>query len=97
MTVTTLSDAELHLYSRHILLEGWDIEAQLAVKNSRILIVGAGGIGCTSAEILARAGVGEIYIADFDHIETSNLQRQIAFMPKDIGQSKVEVLTTRLK
>lgn len=91
-----LSDEELHLYSRHILLEDWDLDAQQAIKNSRILIVGAGGIGCTSAELLARAGVGEIHIIDFDQIETSNLQRQIAFTPQDIGQAKALVLASHL-
>ena len=92
-----LTDEELHLYSRHILLEAWDLDAQEALKKSHILIIGAGGIGCTSAEILARAGVGKITIIDFDEIETSNLQRQIAFSPKDIGHSKVLTLAKHLQ
>ena len=83
-----LSDSEMHLYSRQILLEGWDIEAQERLKLANVLIVGAGGIGCTSAELLARAGVGKLTIIDPDTIEVSNLQRQIAFTPQDLGQYK---------
>ncbi|WP_420535104.1 HesA/MoeB/ThiF family protein [Acinetobacter populi] len=92
-----LTDQELHLYSRQILLEGWDIDAQQRLKNSRVLIIGAGGIGCSCAELLARAGVGHLCIIDFDVIETSNLQRQIAFEPEDVGQYKVQTLVRRLK
>ena len=53
-----LIESELHLYSRQILLDGWDIEAQEKLKLANILIVGCGGIGCATAELLARAGVG---------------------------------------
>lgn len=92
-----LTDAELHLYSRHILLDEWDLDAQQALKSSRVFIVGAGGIGCTSAELLARAGVGHISLIDFDYIETSNLQRQIGFVLQDVGQSKVQTLAQHLR
>ena len=68
-----LSNDEMHLYSRQILLEGWDIEAQEKLKLANVLMIGAGGIGCTSAELLARAGVGKITIIDADTIEISNL------------------------
>lgn len=66
-----LSDEEMHLYSRQILLDGWDIEAQEKLKLANVLIVGAGGIGCSSAELLARAGVGKITLIDADTIEIS--------------------------
>ena len=59
-----LKDEELHLYSRHILLNEWDIDAQQNLKNSHVLIIGAGGLGCTSSEMLVRAGVGKITIID---------------------------------
>ncbi len=91
-----LSDAEMHLYSRQILLDGWDIEAQEKLKLANVLIVGCGGIGCLSAELLARAGVGKITLIDADVIETSNLQRQIAYSPADLGFYKAEVLAKRL-
>jgi len=92
-----LSDEEMHLYSRQILLDGWDIEAQEKLKLANVLIVGAGGIGCTSAELLARAGVGKITLIDADTIEISNLQRQIAFGHEDIGRYKAEILAKRLQ
>ncbi|TCM61433.1 adenylyltransferase/sulfurtransferase [Acinetobacter calcoaceticus] len=92
-----LSDEEMHLYSRQILLDGWDIEAQEKLKLANVLIVGCGGIGCTSAELLARAGVGKITLIDADSIEISNLQRQIAFSHADIGFYKAEVLANRLR
>ena len=91
-----LTDAELHLYSRQILLDGWDIDAQERLKFSNVCIIGCGGIGCTLAELLARAGVGKITLIDPDTIEMSNLQRQLAFMPQDIGFYKAETLAKRL-
>ena len=92
-----LSNDEMHLYSRQILLEGWDIEAQEKLKLANVLMIGAGGIGCTSAELLARAGVGKITIIDADTIEISNLQRQIAFTSNDLGHYKAEVLAKHLQ
>ncbi|MCX2622858.1 ThiF family adenylyltransferase, partial [Klebsiella pneumoniae] len=92
-----LSDEEMHLYSRKMLLDGWDIEAQEKLKLANVLNVGAGGIGCSSAELLARAGVGKITLIDADTIEISNLQRQIAFGHEDIVRYKAEVLAKRLQ
>lgn len=92
-----LSNAELQLYSRQILLEGWDIEAQEKLKLSNVLIVGCGGIGCTTAELLARAGVGQITLIDADSIEISNLQRQTAYTASDLGFYKAEILAKRLR
>lgn len=92
-----LSDEEMHLYSRQILLDEWDIDAQEKLKLANVLIVGAGGIGCTTAELLARAGIGQITIVDGDIIEISNLQRQIAFTQKNIGQYKAETLARHLQ
>ena len=86
----------MHLYSRQILLDGWDIEAQEKLKLANVLVVGCGGIGCLSAELLARAGVGKITLIDADVIETSNLQRQIAYTPADLGFYKAEILAKRL-
>ena len=92
-----LTESEMHLYSRQILLDGWDIEAQEKLKLANILIVGCGGIGCTTAELLARAGVGKITLIDADTIEISNLQRQIAYTEQDVGFYKSEILAKRLQ
>lgn len=85
----TLTDAEMLRYSRQILLDGWDIDAQINLKNSHVLIIGMGGLGCPLAETLTRAGVGHLSIVDDDVIDESNLQRQSLFTPDDVGQSKV--------
>ncbi|MEG0651353.1 MAG: HesA/MoeB/ThiF family protein [Acinetobacter sp.] len=92
-----LTESEMHLYSRQILLDGWDIDAQEKLKLANILIVGCGGIGCTTAELLARAGVGKITLIDADTIEISNLQRQIAYTEQDVGFYKSEILSKRLQ
>ena len=92
-----LTESEMHLYSRQILLDGWDIEAQERLKLANVLIVGCGGIGCTTAELLARAGVGKITLIDADTIEMSNLQRQIAYTQNDVGFYKSEILAKRLQ
>lgn len=92
-----LTESEMHLYSRQILLDGWDLEAQEKLKLANILIVGCGGIGCTTAELLARAGVGKISLIDADSIEISNLQRQIAYLEQDVGFYKAEILAKRLQ
>ncbi|MCK5196385.1 MAG: HesA/MoeB/ThiF family protein [Desulfobulbaceae bacterium] len=81
---------QLERYSRHILLQDVGVEGQEKLLQAKVLIVGAGGLGCPTALYLAAAGVGTIGIIDCDTVEISNLQRQIAHFTKDIGVSKVE-------
>ncbi len=83
------SDDEVQRYARHIILDKVGIEGQLKLLNSKVLIVGAGGLGSPAALYLAAAGVGTIGIADGDVVDLSNLQRQIIHTTKDIGISKV--------
>ena len=83
-----LLDDELLRYARQILLDGWDIDAQLRLKSSRIIMIGAGGLGCPASETLVRAGLGCVHLIDDDVIEASNLQRQTLFLPEDIGKPK---------
>lgn len=83
-----LTDDELMRYARQVLLEGWDIEAQLRLKSSHVVMIGAGGLGCPASETLVRAGLGQVHLIDDDEIEASNLQRQSLFMPSDIGRAK---------
>ena len=92
-----LSDEELLRYSRQILLAQVDIDGQLKLKNSRVLIVGLGGLGSPVALYLAAAGVGELHLADFDRVDLSNLQRQIAHDTSSLGQPKVESAAKRLR
>lgn len=81
---------QLERYSRHILLQDVGVEGQEKLLRAKVLIVGAGGLGCPSALYLAAAGIGTIGIVDCDSVEISNLQRQVAHFTKDIGVSKVD-------
>lgn len=85
---TPLSDDNLLRYARQILLDDWDIDAQVRLKNSRVLLIEAGGLGCPVAHTLVRAGLGHLHIVDDDLIELSNLPRQSLFFDKDIGTPK---------
>lgn len=85
-----MDDELLLRYSRQILLPQIDIWGQEKINQARILIVGAGGLGCPAAIYLAAAGVGHLILADHDRVELSNLQRQIAHHTSDIGKAKAE-------
>ncbi|WP_068718016.1 molybdopterin-synthase adenylyltransferase MoeB [Vibrio tritonius] len=85
-----LSDEEMLRYNRQIILKQFDFDGQEALKQSSVLIIGAGGLGCASSQYLAAAGVGKITLVDFDKVELSNLQRQILHHDSDIGRFKVE-------
>lgn len=81
---------QLERYSRHILLADVGVEGQIKMLESKILIVGAGGLGAPAAMYLAAAGIGTIGIIDNDVVDLSNLQRQIVHFTKDIDVPKVE-------
>ncbi len=85
-----MDDQQLLRYSRQIMLEGFDYAGQEALAASKVLIVGLGGLGCPVAMYLAAAGVGELWLADDDAVDLSNLQRQIAHSGADIGRAKVD-------
>ena len=85
-----MNDEHLLRYARHILLDDLGIEGQEKLLASRVLIVGAGGLGSPAAMYLASAGIGQIVLADHDHIEMSNLQRQILHTSDRIGELKAE-------
>ncbi|MFH7325166.1 HesA/MoeB/ThiF family protein [Desulfurivibrio sp. C05AmB] len=80
---------QLERYSRHIILQEVGVEGQDKIAAARVLIVGAGGLGCPAALYLAAAGIGTIGIVDGDTVDLSNLQRQIAHHTKDVGREKV--------
>lgn len=92
-----LNDEELLRYSRQILLKQVDVAGQLRLKNSKVLIVGLGGLGSPAALYLAAAGVGELYLADFDTLDLSNLQRQIVHDTQALGALKVQSAQMRLQ
>lgn len=92
-----LNDEELLRYSRQILLKQVDIAGQLRLKNSKVLIVGLGGLGSPVALYLAAAGVGALYLADFDVLDLSNLQRQIVHDHAALDSLKVLSAQARLQ
>ncbi|GAB7531719.1 molybdopterin-synthase adenylyltransferase MoeB [Pseudomonas sp. 3A(2025)] len=96
LTDAGLSDEELLRYSRQILVQHVDIDGQLRLKASRVLIVGLGGLGSPVALYLAAAGVGELHLADFDSVDLTNLQRQIVHDSHSVGQPKVDSAMARL-
>ncbi len=85
-----MEDQQLLRYARHILLDEFGVEAQERVLASRILVVGAGGLGSPVVAYLAASGVGSIILVDDDQVELSNLQRQIAHTTDRLGWDKVE-------
>jgi sulfur-carrier protein adenylyltransferase/sulfurtransferase len=90
------SRAELARYARHFVLPEFGMEGQRRLKNSSVLVVGAGGLGCPMLLYLAAAGVGRIGIVDPDRVDDSNLQRQVLYTTSDVGKYKVEAAKERL-
>ncbi|MDD5336809.1 MAG: molybdopterin-synthase adenylyltransferase MoeB [Rhodoferax sp.] len=91
-----MTDEQLLRYSRHILLNEIGIEGQAQILASHALIVGAGGLGSPVALYLGSAGVGHITVADHDHVDMTNLQRQIAHTMERVGQPKVLSIQTAI-
>ncbi|KAA0692501.1 molybdopterin-synthase adenylyltransferase MoeB [Halopseudomonas laoshanensis] len=85
-----MDDQQLLRYSRQILLPQIDVEGQQRLLDSRVLIVGLGGLGAPVALYLAAAGVGTLVLADHDQVDLTNLQRQIIHHTADIGRAKVD-------
>ena len=83
------SNEQIERYSRHLILKEVGVKGQKKLLNSKVLIVGAGGLGAPAALYLAAAGVGTIGIVDSDTVDLSNLQRQIIHTTEDIGKPKV--------
>jgi molybdopterin/thiamine biosynthesis adenylyltransferase/rhodanese-related sulfurtransferase len=85
-----LSVEEIRRYSRHLIIPDVAMPGQLRLKNSRVLVIGAGGLGSPALMYLAAAGVGTLGIVDFDVVDESNLQRQVIHRQADIGRPKTE-------
>lgn len=91
------SKEEKSQYSRHFILDSIGIKGQEKLKKSKVLVIGAGGLGCPILQYLTAAGVGTIGIIDNDSVDQSNLQRQILFSIEDIGKPKVICASKKLK
>jgi adenylyltransferase/sulfurtransferase len=85
-----MSDDFIRRYSRHVILPEIGVEGQRKIGASRVLCVGAGGLGSPVALYLAAAGVGQLGVADFDQVELSNLQRQVLHGQPDVGRPKAQ-------
>lgn len=88
--IASATEVNMERYSRHLLLSQVGLEGQKKLLDSRVLIIGAGGLGAPAALYLAAAGVGTIGIVDDDKVELSNLQRQIIHTTQNVGKEKVE-------
>ena len=84
-------------YSRQIVLKDIGPSGQKKIIKSRVLVVGAGGLGCPVIDYLSRAGIGNIGVVDHDKINISNIHRQSLYNTKDIGKFKVNVLKKKIK
>lgn len=85
-----LSYEEELRYNRQIILKAVDFDGQEKLKDSRMLIVGLGGLGCAASQYLAAAGVGHLTLLDFDTVSLSNLQRQVLHTDSRLNMPKVE-------
>ena len=93
----SLSDEELDRYARHLVLRQIGGPGQAKIRATRVLVVGAGGLGNPVALYLAAAGIGALGLVDDDVVSLSNLQRQILFRTRDVGRAKVEAGAEALK
>ena len=96
MTVISLTNKDLRRYNRHLMLPEVGHEGQGKIKNAKVLVVGAGGLGCPILQYLAAAGVGTLGIMDNDVVDESNLQRQVLYGINDIGKLKAIIARQRL-
>ena len=91
-----LNKSSLIRYSRQIVLKNVGTFGQKKIIDSKVLIVGAGGLGCPVADLLARSGVGKIGIMDYDKVSLSNIHRQTLYTAKDVNKFKVDIVKKRL-
>ena len=92
-----LNKSLIERFSRQIILKDIGIIGQKKILTSKVLIVGAGGLGCQAAEFLSRAGIGKIGIVDDDKINLSNIHRQSLYQTSDVGKPKVKIVKNKIK
>src|SRR5919197_4251019 len=88
---------EVRRYSRHLIIPDVGMQGQKRLKNSKVLVIGAGGLGSPALLYLAAAGVGTLGIVEFDVVDESNLQRQVIHGQSDIGRPKAESARDSIK
>jgi adenylyltransferase/sulfurtransferase len=91
-----LSKEEFKRYQKQVMVDDIGINGQIKIKQSKVAVIGAGGLGCPILYYLTSVGVGTIGIIDFDTVEESNLHRQTLYTPNDIGQLKAEIAVQKL-
>ena len=92
-----LSDLEFIRYSRQLMLPGFGEAAQLKLKQSKVLLIGCGGLGHAASQYLVSSGIGQLTLVDGDKVELSNLQRQVLFRDSDRGFNKAQIAARQLK
>ncbi|KAF7268153.1 hypothetical protein GWI33_018618 [Rhynchophorus ferrugineus] len=92
-----LNPEDITRYSRQMLVPEVGIDGQEAINNAKVLVVGAGGLGCPASVYLASAGIGELAIIDYDEVELSNLHRQILHNENDVNKAKVDSAFEKLQ
>jgi adenylyltransferase/sulfurtransferase len=97
MEYEILTPREIRRYSKQIMINEIGVHGQKKLKNSGILVIGAGGLGCSVLQYLTVAGIGKIGIADYDMVDESNLQRQVLYGTNDVGKLKSIIAKNRLE
>src|SRR5438067_1393528 len=95
-SASALSPAEIQRYARHLIMPEVAMDGQRRLKASKVLCIGAGGLGSPLMLYLAAAGVGTLGLMDFDAVDVSNLQRQIIHTTADIGRPKIDSASEKL-
>ena len=93
----TLTRDELIRYNRQIILPDFGVEGQEKLRYASVLIIGAGGLGAPNLQYLTAAGIGRIGVIDFDEVSLSNLQRQVLFTTREVGQNKALTAIEKLQ
>ncbi len=91
-----LSKEEFKRYQKQVMVDDIGINGQIKIKQSKVAVIGAGGLGCPVLQYLTSVGVGTIGVIDFDTVEESNLHRQTLYTTTDIGKPKVEIAIQKL-
>ena len=91
-----LSKEEFKRYQKQVMVDDIGINGQIKIKQSKVAVIGAGGLGCPVLQYLTSVGVGTIGVIDFDTIEVSNLHRQTLYTTEDLGKPKVDVAIQKL-